>query len=94
MYKTLCIPLIEYKQNKETILSIFQKLGLAKIEKINIISKKNLQGKITKRAFIHIEEWNENERAKKALERFEKGQDIKIIYDAPFYWKVLVANRE
>ena len=46
-----------------------------------------------KRAFVYYKTWNHHsETAKQAMERFEGGNDIKIIYNHPWFWKVSVST--
>lgn len=41
-----------------------------------------------KRVYIHFKKWTNTENARIVQERFQNNQDIKIIYEEPWFWKV------
>ena len=40
------------------------------------------------RAFVHIDKWMDNAKAHYAKARLEEGNDIKVIYSEPWFWKL------
>ncbi len=94
MYKKLCIPRIDVSHTKEQIANLFQEFELGTIEKINIVPNAldYGSGNKTKKAFIFIKDWTYSDKVNRILKRFENGQDIKLVYESPFYWKVVLAH--
>ena len=88
---SLCIPRVFKKITKEDIASVFRDLNLGRIQRIDLIARTNDKGEIVKRAFIHLT-WNQSANATRARERLLCGNDIKVLYDDPWFWKVS-ANR-
>jgi hypothetical protein len=88
MYYILCIPRLEKSISKEQILQCFWKFQLGKIEKINIVTNKSEN----KTAFIYMKEWFNSQNVDKIIKRFDNNQDIKVVYNSPFYWKIVVAK--
>lgn len=84
----LCIPRININISEQRIRKIFNDINLGIIERIDMRSGCSLKGEKYTRVFIHYREWNDTENARIAQERLSNGQDIKIIYDDPWYWKV------
>ena len=84
--KTLCIPRILSNITKENIHDIFKSLNIGTIHRIDIIRNKNLSNK----AFIHFSKWNNGGNADIVKERLLIGKDIKIVYDEPWFWKIVV----
>ena len=78
----ICIPKVNKNINKCFINDIFNKVNLGKINRIDLINTNK-----SKRAFIHFQFWYDNERALEAKKWLTEGQDIKIIYSEPWYWK-------
>jgi hypothetical protein len=89
---SLCIPRVLNNINEQLIRSIFDKLALGKIKKIDIIERRNEKNESVKRVFIHFEKWFNNENAIQTRMRLISGKDIKIVYDMPWYWKVSVSK--
>jgi len=83
---TLCIPKILSNTTKESIHDIFKKLNIGTIDHIDIIRNKNLSNK----AFIHFSKWNNGGNADIVKERLLIGKDIKIVYDEPWFWKIVL----
>ena len=86
-HPVLCIPRVLSYIEKNQIKEIFQNLDLGEIEKIDIIKKNREKVDTFNCVFIHLN-WGNSENATKALERLTNKQDIKIIYDEPWFWKV------
>ena len=81
--KTLIIPRVFVKINQTKIRETLDALKLGIIERIDI-----KKGDKFNRVFIHYREWFNNENATLALERLSKGQEIKVIYESPWFWKI------
>ena len=67
---------------KSSIRQIFDLHNFGTIEKIDLI----LLGK-NKRGFIHYSSWNNNEKSIKVKNILENGNDFKIMYNMPWFWK-------
>jgi hypothetical protein len=85
---SLCIPRVKPTITKTEIMNIFYKLDVGKIDRIDIINKKTVQGDNYKRVFLHFNHWNNNEYANEVKERLSQGKDIKVVYDFPWFWKI------
>ena len=79
---TLCLPKIDYSVSKKQLYEIFNKYNFGVINKIDLITISN-----SKRAFIHYNNWNNNEKNNKIKSFLDQGLDIKIIYSFPWFWK-------
>ena len=79
---TLCLPKIDSNTTKKQISNIFNQYNFGFIKKIDLITISQ-----SKRAFIHYEKWNNNEKNKKIKSYLDDGLDIKIIYEFPWFWK-------
>lgn len=85
MTYNLCIPRVFNTFNESQIRSTFEALNFGKIDKVVIVRKKNEKFNI---AFVYYKKWYDNDNAKRAIDRLENDQDIKIVYDTPWFWKV------
>jgi len=81
--KTLIIPRVFVKINQLQIRETLESLNLGIIERIDV-----KKGDKFNRVFIHYREWFNNENAALALERLSNGQEIKVIYESPWFWKI------
>lgn len=85
---SLCIPRLSLDTKEQFIRQTFNKLNLGQIGKIDLIVKRNENGSSYKRAFIHYTNLNNNENVLYIKSRLANDQDIKVVYDNPWYWKV------
>ena len=92
-FPSLCIPRVLNNIDEEYILNTFQKLNLGSIERIDIVSKSNFN-----RVYIHFSSWYSNVNADKVREILINGningKEVKIIYDAPWFWKVSAYKKQ
>ncbi len=84
----LCIPRVYSNINESRIRKIFNDLHMGVLERIDIISKTTEKGEKFNRVFVHFHHWNHSENANIARERLLNGNEIKIIYDDPWFWKI------
>ncbi len=89
---SLCIPRIISSVSDQTINDIISRINLGKLNRIDIIKRKNEKGNFYKRVFIHFDYWDNNDIALKAKERLLEGKDIKIVYDYPWFWKISLSK--
>jgi len=85
---SLCIPRLFNNVTEEIIRITINNLKLGVIHKIDLKSVTNKNGDCFKRAFIHFKKWNEDERTNIIREKLIAGNEIKIIYDDPWFWKI------
>jgi hypothetical protein len=84
---TLCIPRLETHISNDYIRSVFSKLKLGEIKRITDVPLKN--DRDFKRIFIQVA-WNPRDpSAEYIYDRICKGEDVKIVYNQPWYWKVV-----
>ena len=57
------------------------------IERVDLISRTDQNGTPFGRAFIHLRFWPKTEEAQSIRDRLIAGEQIKIVYDNPWYWK-------
>lgn len=88
---SLCIPRVFPNISQERVEAVFRKLDIGRVERIDMVERTNDKGETWKRVFVHLQ-WNDGETASRARERLLCGNDVKIIYEDPWFWKVS-ANR-
>ena len=87
---SLCIPRVDLHFTKEKIYDIFQKLNFGKLDRVDVVHKKTLKREEYKCIFIHFKYWYNNENSEKIKERMLLKNDIKIIYEFPWFWKIYI----
>jgi hypothetical protein len=85
---SLCIPRVFSNIGEARIRRIFDELNMGEIERVDIISKTTEKGEKFNRVFVHFKRWGTDGNAEKARQRLLNGQDIKIVYDDPWFWKI------
>jgi hypothetical protein len=102
---SLCIPRVSNTVTESQVYDIFHQLCLGFIHKIDVRTStanahtqsnlhKNPKGETFKCIFIHFNKWFDNENASYVLKRLQNGQEIKIIYDDPWFWKVSLYRKK
>ena len=87
---SLCIPRVFANIDEHRIRRIFEDLDIGVISRVDIVRGKpcsNVKDQHN-RVFIHFSRWYNTMSAESARERLINGQDIKVIYDDPWFWKV------
>ena len=89
---SLCIPRVFNNISENRIRAVFNQVGLGEISKVDMVTRKNEQGTEYKRVFIHFTHWFDNPNANEARRRVLNGDDIKIVYDTPWFWNISMSN--
>ena len=72
---------------------LFRKLGYGADTTVDafkndIVKKTDRNDREHLRVFVHFSAWHDNEAAQKARQMLLNQQDIKIVYDDPWFWKI------
>jgi hypothetical protein len=86
--ESICIPRVDISISKDFIYNILSELRIGKIHKIIEIPLRNDFS--NKRIIIKIQ-WNNNEPITQNIKKhlYENGS-FKIVYDMPWYWKIVL----
>lgn len=84
----LCIPRMSVTITRESIFNIFCRLKIGYIERITEIQLKS--NPAFKCVIIKLK-WNlSNDRAKYIYQRILNKEPIFVVYDMPWYWKIIM----
>lgn len=92
MQKSLCIPRIDINIKKDYIYNKISQFNIGTIKSIREVPLYN-QSKY-KRIILHIEWDVNNKTAIEIDEILEKIGSVKLVYDMPFYWKLMKTIHE
>lgn len=81
---SICIPRIDSSISKWEISDVFNKLGIGKLKKIDVLYNSKYD---SQKVFVHFKHWNDTERSKHIKDILNSGGNIKIVYNFPDYWK-------
>ena len=86
---SVCIPRLFMNIQKERVYDVFANLfGCNAIERVDMIERKNEAGEEYKRAFVHFKYWPRTEQAAEVRIKLLNGDEVKIMYDQPWFWRV------
>ncbi len=91
---SLCIPRVSCNLDRKYVFNVIKDLKLGEIDRIDLVKKENERGETFQRCFIHMKQWFKNTNALRARERLLSGQDIKVFYEHPWFWKVLAKRKK
>jgi hypothetical protein len=86
----LCIPSMKNEITKDYIFLIFCNLKIGRIGRI--IENIHFKNPNKKRILIDID-FNKSEKANYIKNRLSKNEPIYIVYDQPWFWKIVLSNK-
>jgi hypothetical protein len=58
------------------------------VDRIDMVAKTNVRGECYNKVFIHFKAWNKkNPTAQATRDKLLKGEEVKIVYNEPWFWK-------
>ena len=87
----ICIPRVFPNITRRRILAIFGNLSLGDVCRIDMVPRVAQDGSEFFRVFVHLA-WSDNEAAVEARKALVAGNEVKIIYDDPWFWKLRASN--
>lgn len=86
---TICIPRVFPNISDKRIFAIFRELRVGFVDHIDMVPQIGKDGKEYNKVFIHFKHWFMNDESACAMrERLLEGEQVKIVYDEPWFWKV------
>jgi hypothetical protein len=87
---SLYIPHVFSNISSKKICDVFDFQGIGDVQKVDLIPKKDRNGRTYNAAHIHFKEWYDNIASRNFQERvLDKSKEARIVYDEPWYWIVL-----
>ncbi len=85
---SICIPRVFINITKSRVEAIFRRLDFGELERVDMITKENANGDKYQRVFVHFKKWADNEDASTARQMLLSDQEVKVVYDDPWFWKL------
>ena len=86
---SICIPRVFSNISDRRIFAIFRELRMGFVEKIDLVPRVGKDGKEYNMVFVHFRNWFTNDVIATAMRnRLLGGEQVKIVYDEPWFWKV------
>jgi len=86
---SICVPRIYMNIEKERVYDVFTDLfGLNAIDRVDMIERTNKGGETYKLAFVHFKFWPRTEQANEVRLKLLNGEEVKVVYDQPWYWRI------
>lgn len=97
-HPSICIPrtfrTIRGEQTKRAVFNTFRDLRIGFIERIDTVHKVDQRGERYCTVYVHLK-WNmSSELARETRQKLLDGNDIKVVYDEPWFWKCTMSNME
>ena len=87
---SLYIPHVFPNISSTKIFDVFEEQRIGNVRNVDLIPKKDSNGKPYNAAYIHFYEWCDNIAARNFQERvLDKSKEARIVYDEPWHWIVL-----
>lgn len=97
-HPSICIPrtftTIRGEQTKRAVFNTFRDLRVGHIDRIDTVHKTDQRGERYCTVYIHLK-WNmSSQLARETRQKLLDGNDIKVVYDEPWFWKCTMSNME
>jgi len=85
---SICIPRVFKSTTRKDLYGVIERLNLGAVERIDMVPKTNDRGESYYKVFIHFKQWNnKNTVALATRTKLLQGEEIKIVYNEPWFWK-------
>jgi hypothetical protein len=91
---SICIPRVFSNITWMRVKSVFEELGLGEVERVDMVKKENEKGESFKKVFVHFKHWASTTEANQCRQKLISGDQVKIIYDTPWFWKISASKVE
>jgi hypothetical protein len=92
---SICIPRVFKSMMKKDIYDVCEKLELGAVDRIDMVAKTNDRGECYNKVFIHFKTWNKkSEVAQATRAQLLRGEEVKIVYSEPWFWKCSASRVE
>tara|TARA_Y100000768_G_C23653422_1_gene529710 strand:- start:8 stop:667 length:660 start_codon:yes stop_codon:yes gene_type:complete len=85
---SLCIPRVFPNITDERVRTVLNELNFGTINRIDMVPRETMNGEFYQRVFVHFKEWDKSEATSHVRQKMVNGEEIKVVYDDPWYWKV------
>ena len=97
-HPSICIPrtfrTIRGDQTKRAVFNTFRDLRIGHIDRIDTVHKTDQRGEHYCTVYVHLR-WNmSSQLARETRQKLLDGNDIKVVYDEPWFWKCTMSNME
>jgi len=74
---------------------VFEDLEFGVVDRVDMVHKTNDAGEKFKRVFVHFKTWNKgNDMVDQVIEKLLAGDQVKVVYDEPWFWKISMSKVE
>jgi hypothetical protein len=85
---SLCIPRVFSSITWHKVKEVIEGSDLGVVDRVDMVNKTNDKGDRFKRVFVHFKRWSMSDEAQAVRQRIMDGEEVKIVYDEPWFWKV------
>jgi hypothetical protein len=89
---SICIPRVFKNISEARIRSIMYSLEFGFVERVDMAGKTDKNGNEYNVVFVHFSNWNNSQEAMAVREKLEQGNQVKIVYDTPWYWMISMSH--
>ena len=97
-HPSICIPrtfpTIRGEQTKRAVFKTFRDLRIGFIDRIDTVHKTDKNGERFCTVYIHLKWDMDNKLARDTRQKLVDGQEIKVVYDEPWFWKCTASTIE
>ena len=85
---SICLPWVYHGTSEKKVYSVFKNLGCGTIDNIHFLEAGDHQI-----VFVNFSDWSTDEASTEMREALENGEQVQVVYDEPWYWKVSMCRK-
>ena len=92
---SICIPRVFKSTTRKDLYTVIERLDLGAVERIDMVPKTNERNESYYKVFIHFKQWNNKTTMAQATRtKLLQGEEVKIVYNEPWFWKCTASRVE
>ena len=91
---SICIPRVFKNTTRKDLFVVLEKLNIGAVDRIDMVPKTNERSETYYKVFIHFKQWHKNPMAQATRDKLLQGEEIKIVYNTPWFWKCTASRVE
>ena len=91
---SICIPRVFKSTTRKDLFAVIERLDLGAVERIDMVPKTNERNESYYKVFIHFKKWSNTAMAQATRTKLLQGEEVKIVYNEPWFWKCTASRVE
>jgi len=89
---SICIPRVFPNITWNRVKQSIEDADIGSVERVDMVKKTNKSGQPYTMVFVHMKQWGSSPKAFDLRKKLMDGETVTLVYDKPWFWKLLKSN--